>query len=303
MAFGYILSIIVHLLALCIIALSFSWNKKPILLNPEPINIKIVNISEKTRLKKQKKVRKPEKGKSKIFKSKTKEKKKIEKLPLKIKPKDVKPLKKEPTVPIKKKKVELKEIKKEPIKEKIVQKLPVEKEKKKVEKKVEEKIIPKQRPVFEKQQKKAEKKVEDDFENVLKAVSDMRKKDLNAEKSKKAEKTIVNKVEKDAEKLTISDIDALRSQLSRCWTPPSGIKKAEEIVVEIDLVLNAKAQVESAKIVDQGRLLKDQTYKVAAEAALRALKHPSCVPLNLPKEKYALWKSFRLVFNPKEMFQ
>jgi len=306
-AFGYVLSLLIHLFALCLIAFGFSWNKKAMVLNPESISIQIVDISDKTRLKRQNKVKKPEKGKSKIFKSSIKKNvQKKKNLEEKTKSKVIKKEKKQIKTPVKQTKKISKEKKVENIFQgKIVPKRrPIlKKENKQKKQKIEEKIKSKQKPIFDQKNKKVQKKVKDDFDNVLKAVSDMREKDLDLEKDKKAKKVILNKANEEAEHLTISDIDALRQQLSKCWTPPSGVKNAEEIVVEIDLSLGPDAYIESAKIVDKERMLRDHTYKIAAEAALRALKHPACTPLRLPKEKYSLWKNFRLVFNPQKMFR
>jgi hypothetical protein len=39
-------------------------------------------------------------------------------------------------------------------------------------------------------------------------------------------------------------------------------------------------------------------YRTAAESALRAVR--KCVPYELPKEKYELWREMELYFDPKE---
>jgi len=59
--------------------------------------------------------------------------------------------------------------------------------------------------------------------------------------------------------------------------------------------------VRDARIVDQGRMSTDSFFRAAAESAMRAVLNPRCNPLKLPREKYDVWKSFILNFNPKEM--
>ncbi len=265
------------------VALGFLWQRQPVTFNPESVNIEIVDIADKTRMKKQNKAKKPEKGKSKVFNviPKPKPQKLKVKPELKVRPKEV--VSKSNPEDLSQKE------KKNPIQKKEVKPL------------LPEKIKEKPKTIIDVNLSQPKKKP-DAFDDVLKAVSDMREKDLDVEKDKKADNTKPNKVTEDAEAFTISDIDILRRQLASCWTPPAGIKRAEEIVVEIDLVLKPDARIKSAEVVDQNRMKRDHTYKIAAEAALRALKHPSCVPLKLPKDKYALWGIFRLVFNPQQMF-
>ena len=44
----------------------------------------------------------------------------------------------------------------------------------------------------------------------------------------------------------------------------------------------------------------DPAFQSVAEAALRALREPACVPLDLPSEHYEMWRSVVITFEPLE---
>ena len=100
--------------------------------------------------------------------------------------------------------------------------------------------------------------------------------------------------------LSMSEIDAIRQQISSCWNPSVGAKNAGDLVIEITVTMNPDASVREARVVDQGRM-SDSFYRAAADAAVRAVLNPRCNPLKLPPDKYDLWKTFILNFNPKDM--
>lgn len=105
-----------------------------------------------------------------------------------------------------------------------------------------------------------------------------------------------------SDNLTMSQADALRYQLSQCWVVPIGVENAENLVIEILATVGPDRVVKSADIVDKSRYNKDPVFRGAADSARRALLNPRCSPLALPEDKYDLWKTMRIRFNPKEMF-
>ncbi len=105
-----------------------------------------------------------------------------------------------------------------------------------------------------------------------------------------------------ADKLSISEEDALRQQIRGCWNVPIGAKDIENITVEIYIQVNPDRTLKDAVVVDQGRLGRDSFFRAVAESALRALKNPRCSPLALPPEKYQQWQEMIFNFNPKDMF-
>jgi outer membrane biosynthesis protein TonB len=104
-----------------------------------------------------------------------------------------------------------------------------------------------------------------------------------------------------ADRLSISQEDALRRQISGCWNMPVGARNAEELIVEVLIEVNEDRTVRSAEIVDQVRMNTDSYFRAAAESALRALRNPKCTPLELPPDQYDKWKTIRFNFDPRDM--
>lgn len=101
--------------------------------------------------------------------------------------------------------------------------------------------------------------------------------------------------------LSMSEMDAVRRQLSRCWNVPGGSKDAGKLVVEVKVWMNPDRTVRRARIVDRSRMSSDAYFRAAAESARRAVLNPRCSPLKLPPDKYETWKTFTVVFDPKDM--
>lgn len=320
---AWILSVVVHGALLLLIIVGFSWRHKAIVPEPQPIAVELVTIAETTQMKHHTKYHKPEKGKSKVFDAPPipksdpappVDKPKPEPKP-EPKPQPAPASKPEPmpeAVPLKPKPTDKKheqEKKPDPApQEQPPQPTPVVQPKVKPKTKPREEPKPAPIPAPDLKAKPKDKapspspSKKDTFSDVLKAVSDLRQKDLDVEKDDTAKHLPQTTPSQDHKNLTISEMDALRRQLAGCWTPPIGIQNPEEIVVELDLTVNPDATVHRVEVVDQGRTLRDMAFRAAADAAVRAVKHPSCTPLLLPNGKYDLWKSFRLLFNPSQMF-
>ena len=166
-----------------------------------------------------------------------------------------------------------------------------------------EQVAAKDAPTLEKD-KKPDKT--DDFLNVLKTVQKMKDTAATpAESENNAPKTSDSTARRsnfDADRpLSVSEMDAIRQQIARCWLVPAGAKQGESLAVEIQVRMNPDRTVRDAEVVDYGRMRSDPFFRAAAESALRALRNPSCTPLNLPPEKYETWKSFTITFDPKDM--
>jgi hypothetical protein len=93
----------------------------------------------------------------------------------------------------------------------------------------------------------------------------------------------------------------VRQQIARCWNLPAGAKDAENLIIEIKVGMNPDGTVREARIANQSRM-SDGFFRAAAESALRAVLNPRCQPFKLPSEKYNIWQTMILTFNPKEMF-
>jgi outer membrane biosynthesis protein TonB len=99
--------------------------------------------------------------------------------------------------------------------------------------------------------------------------------------------------------LSISEIDALRRQIEKCWNVPAGAIEAESLLVEIRVWLNPDGSIMRAEILDTARMSRDGYYRAAAESAYRAIF--LCEPYSLPVERYNAWKMILMRFDPSSV--
>lgn len=100
-------------------------------------------------------------------------------------------------------------------------------------------------------------------------------------------------------KLSQSELDALRGQIQRCWSPPAGVSEAGSLRISIQLRLDPTGALETVpQIVGGGGA--SMVERIAGEAALRAVRR--CAPYNLPAEKYETWADVIVNFDPSQMF-
>ena len=142
-----------------------------------------------------------------------------------------------------------------------------------------------------------------DMASVLKDIAKMKKDAPVAEKEQAAKPEPRGAATNNPTRpLTISELDAIRRQIERCWNVPAGAKDAQDIVVEIHVDMNPDRTVYRATYVDERRVNSDPFYRTMAESAMRAiLRCGREKPLQLPPDKYDTWRSFTLSFNPREM--
>ena len=102
------------------------------------------------------------------------------------------------------------------------------------------------------------------------------------------------------EKLTISEKDAIRRQFYRCWIVPAGAKNIKDYKVSLKLKLDVDGEVVNTVIMNKENM-KNTFFRTLAESALRAVNHPDCKKLKVPKKKYETWKETILDFDPSVM--
>jgi len=169
---------------------------------------------------------------------------------------------------------------------------PIEKPKEKKEEKPPE-SKPKEKP----------KPKEDDLAAVLKAVKDTAQKEKDEEKKKEdsTSKTHSNQYNPGLP-MSLSEIDAVRSQIAKCWNVAAGAKDAQNLVVVLRLQLAPDGSLIKVELASESksRYDSDSFFRAAADSARRAVQE--CSPLkNLPPEKYATWRDMEMTFDPKEM--
>jgi outer membrane biosynthesis protein TonB len=162
--------------------------------------------------------------------------------------------------------------------------------------------VPKEKPP----QPKAATQVNEDLSKLLKNLEQNKKVQApKVEDSKADSKTpspaAVSQATALSSRLTISEEDALRRQISSCWNAPVGARDIENLIVELIIDVNPDRTVLNAEIVDKSRAASDPFFRAAAESAMRAVRNPKCSPLELPADKYDQWKRIDFTFDPRDM--
>lgn len=104
------------------------------------------------------------------------------------------------------------------------------------------------------------------------------------------------------DQVTVSEMDAVRIHLRKCWNVPAGVKDAQDLKVNVRVWMNPDGTVKKAEVAKDIFAQGNPLYRVAADRALNAVLDKRCNPLPFPKHKYELWKDSVITFDPKEMF-
>lgn len=149
---------------------------------------------------------------------------------------------------------------------------------------------------------KPEKKEEQDFESLLRDLTpDEEEAPEQTDDQSETTEAMTGNLAELSTQLSVSELDAFKHQLEPCWVIPAGAKYAEDLAVEIRVEMRRDMTVKDASVLDQGRYNRDNTFRAAADSALRALRNPRCSPLKLPPEKYNQWKVIIINFDPRNM--
>jgi len=98
-------------------------------------------------------------------------------------------------------------------------------------------------------------------------------------------------------RMTQSELDALRSQVSQCWNPPVGAAGAEDLNVRVRFNLSQSGEVSGGPEVLNSS--SNPAFRAAASSAVRAVMR--CAPYSLPVAKYDAWQEVILNFDPREL--
>lgn len=174
----------------------------------------------------------------------------------------------------------------------------------KPEKKVEEKPKEEEKPTPPKPKEKPKDKPKptNDMSSILKNLEQKKNSRKNEDKESKETDSSPDEqqVGKLGDRLTMSEMDAIRQQISKCWNIPAGAKEAKDLVVEVKVKMSPDGSVREVKIVNRRPAPGTELiYKSAQESARRAVIQ--CSPLKLPANKYDVWKEFSLTFSPKDI--
>lgn len=170
------------------------------------------------------------------------------------------------------------------------------------DKKAEEKPKPVEKPKPPEKKPEVQQEQKEAFNSVLKNL--MQTEPVAGEKKMEAPQTgeTPSPMASLSDKLAVNEITArLSRQLAQCWNVLAGAKYAENQIVSLRITVNPDRTVRDAQVIDTIRYNSDTYFRAAADSALRALKHPYCTPLDLPTDKYDLWKVIDFNFDPSLM--
>jgi hypothetical protein len=97
--------------------------------------------------------------------------------------------------------------------------------------------------------------------------------------------------------LSASELAAIRRQIERCWNVPVGVPGIETMRVSLRIQLESDGSVRAVDIEDRSRFDQDPRFRTVAESARRAVL--SC-RLDLPADKFVVWRDMVLTFSPGE---
>ena len=311
-SFSFFLHFVILLFA---IGIPNFFDPKPIYI-PTIIPIEIINVSEITSIPKEIKDIKPSESKQVQIKEKkfnSSENQKIKKIEIKDKPKvknieDEKKINIKENILIKEKKTIPSEIIKKTIEVDTnkFESLPTEKIKPKLKPKIEPTIIEKNTKTDVSIDAKPKPKPEPEFD-IASMLKDLRNEkttpkvdNMNEEEKKDIiKKETQEVVEEEGAELSISEIDLVLQQLSRCFIAPAGAEIDKSMFVKISAKIQRNRRVleNSIRIVDTNISKSSTVYGPITESAMRTLLNPDCIPLKLPEDKYEIWKNLTMKFD------
>lgn len=171
--------------------------------------------------------------------------------------------------------------------------------------------VKEKKPEIKKEEKKEVKKSKPstDLNSLLKNLeessvkSDEKRKNKVFEEAEDDEKTSAKSDKYDeTQPLSMTELDAIRSQIASCWSIPAGAKDVEQMSVVLKISIDLDGTVSNVAIAEKkSAITVNEFYQVFIDSAIRAVK--KCSPLkNLNPERYNSWKAIELNFDPSEMF-
>lgn len=98
-------------------------------------------------------------------------------------------------------------------------------------------------------------------------------------------------------RMSQSELDALRGQIARCWSPPVGAVGAEDLKVRVKIDLARSGEVSGSPEVMNSN--PNPAFRAAASSAVRAVMR--CAPYSLPDAKFDAWQEVIINFDPREL--
>ena len=142
----------------------------------------------------------------------------------------------------------------------------------------------------------APKNSPDPFDSVLQSVQQFEK---PTDLQKKSSDPRAFDTDLISNKISVSELDALRQQLQQCWLVPPTVMSEKDLIVEAAIDLDIRGMVTDIKILNLKDGQKFRSFREAVQSVRQALRAPECSPLKLPADKYHQWKKCVLRFSPR----
>ncbi|MEI8320860.1 MAG: hypothetical protein WCG05_02465 [Alphaproteobacteria bacterium] len=176
---------------------------------------------------------------------------------------------------------------------------PVKKEQKKDIKKPVETVSAPPKPQAvkkpEPQAKPLDKKHQETFDSLMKSL------ERNVESKPAVQNSDPKAFEAEniSDKLTLSELDALRQQIQQCWHIQQSVWEDPQMVVEATVDIGPDRKVTNISIKRPKFGTNRAAFQAAVDSVKQALAAPECTPLALPEGKHDQWKRAKFVFSPK----
>jgi colicin import membrane protein len=169
------------------------------------------------------------------------------------------------------------------------------------------KLAEKKRKEAERKRRAEKKKKQEDFTRRMAALLDKTPEEKGSKRSGTSLETdytgpTAGEREGQGDQLTAREVDLLKGQISAqlrdCWRLPGGGGGIEVVQVRLSWRLKADGRLDGEPTVVGSS--SDPTFRVAAEAAIRAVK--CAAPFQLPRESYDAWRYIEeWTFDPRQM--
>ncbi len=145
----------------------------------------------------------------------------------------------------------------------------------------------------------ASDKKDDPIGDITKALQSKEKPTSTGAKKSTQTASLGTKKPSSSGKLSVSELDALRGAIEKCWSVPAGVAEAEDIRATVTMQLAADGTIEGRPTVTSSG--GEASPRRAFEGSvLRAVSR--CAPYSLPKDKYDTWSEVVVNFSAAEMF-
>ena len=142
----------------------------------------------------------------------------------------------------------------------------------------------------------------DSFQGLVSLVKDLEKEVSNRPKPEQlppedAEPEERLRTLQTADRATLSERDAIKAHIERCWRIDPGKEGIKDLSVDLRVTINEDGSVRQAIIEDTGRYFTDPNFRTFANSARTAVLSCSNIPIS--PQRYEIFKEIVFTFTPQ----